>query len=408
MQKFFLKKSRWVVNFSAVILTLLSIVSPAEAQVAVTPSDTLGLDQSLIKQDDRFALADSVIVAPIFWQGDGFLADEDWYRGIFYYQASRLNQGDLLFHYGLLQDGTVIEGNSKGEDQRFTLEGSDGKPIIIAYLAGRDDLDFENEAKAKLDDLLLEIINRNAINPSNIYVRDLSYVARNNEAVKISTDSMGGRWERSLISTVDAIKSQYNPVKRNYELAVEKVELPTAPVNYGDNVIVNVTIKNKSKFALFQGTDSEPLIAKTEGNVSQFYYNGIWLSLTQAPLMADGSVLKPGESAVYPIRVAIPLYFGDLSENFRLINSLGEVYPDTSFTIKMNVARLDKEVVEITDTETGQLNVRAAASGSSTIISRVTPGQRFIVLERGSGGWIKLDLGDGKSGWVVSKYTKIV
>jgi len=91
------------------------------------------------------------------------------------------------------------------------------------------------------------------------------------------------------------------------------VELPASAVNYGDNVVVNITIKNSSNYILYQGTDYEPLVAKTEGSLSKFYLNGVWLSQTQAPIMQEGSFLKPNESKSFQLRLGVPLYFG-LSE----------------------------------------------------------------------------------------------
>jgi len=68
---------------------------------------------------------------------------------------------------------------------------------------------------------------------------------------------------------------------------------------------------------------------------------------------------------------------------------------------------LKTELVRASEDEVVLL-VRDCAWASCTIIGRVTPGQRFIVLERTDSGYVKLDLGLGKTGWVVSIYTKIV
>jgi len=91
-----------------------------------------------------------------------------------------------------------------------------------------------------------------------------------------------------------------------------------------------------------------------------------------------------------------------------LINSIGKVYLGTNFDIILNIRRTGLDVVEITPTETGQLNVRDGPWYSSAIVSKVTPGQRFLVLERTTSGYVKLDLGNGKSGWVVVKYTRTI
>jgi SH3-like domain-containing protein len=123
--------------------------------------------------------------------------------------------------------------------------------------------------------------------------------------------------------------------------------------------------------------------------------------------MQANSYLKAGGSKSYQIRLFVPLYFGLNSENFQLANSLGKIYPNTGFVVSLTVNRSSQRVIEITNTETGTLNVRANPGGNSEVIQKVNPGQRFFVLDN-SNGWTKLNLGNGKNGWVLSKYVKTV
>ena len=125
--------------------------------------------------------------------------------------------------------------------------------------------------------------------------------------------------------------------------------------------------------------------------------------------MDENSSIKPNESKTFTIKLKAPLHFGEIKESYQLINGLGRAYTSSTFDLTVNVERpAGKEIVEIQKTETGQLNMRDNPFASSSIIGRVTPGQRFIVLERTDSGYVKLDLGNGKNGWVVSKYTKVV
>jgi uncharacterized protein YgiM (DUF1202 family) len=49
------------------------------------------------------------------------------------------------------------------------------------------------------------------------------------------------------------------------------------------------------------------------------------------------------------------------------------------------------------------LNVRAAASASSEIVSRARRGEKLAVLED-SGSWLRVRLGDGTTGWVAAQH----
>ena len=80
----------------------------------------------------------------------------------------------------------------------------------------------------------------------------------------------------------------------------------------------------------------------------------------------------------------------------------------TDFTIKWNVETPEEQVIEILPTDTGYLNVRATASGSSTVVTKVNPGQRYIFLADSGSGWYQIDLGDGRNGWIARQYAKFV
>jgi len=279
---------------------------------------------------------------------------------------------------------------------------------VIIYLTQPDQTDFTAQAYTAMKDLLLSVANNNNIKLEKVSVKSLELQLKAGAAVTQKFSDLPGRWSSSVQQMVSEIKPLYSPVVKNYTLQVTKVDLPSGPVNYGDDVEIGVTVKNISNINLYQGTDYEPLVARTQNVSSKFFVNGVWLSQTQAPLMPDGSVLKPNESTKFSLKLNVPLYFGVQTESFQLTNLLGKVYPGTTFDISLNVNRLNKEVVEITSTPTGQLNVHQGPWGSSPVTAKVTPGQRYIVISRTDSGYIQLDLGNGKSGYVVTTYVKTI
>jgi len=393
----------FICTFLATILFTTNI-----SALEITSRSEMGYDETLVRQDDNYIQADSIVITPIYTQTDEYISDYDWIKGLFYYQTVRLNQGDFLFHYLVSKSGQAFKGAVKGDENRFRFTETNLKPIVIAYLASEEDTEFDSVSRSGLAELLLEIMNKNAISPENIYVKSIEYIAKPNEAVLARLGSLGGRWERTLNEIVNGIKSNYKPESRQYLLKVENIGLPANPVSYGDNVVMNVTITNNSDFILLKGNIAEPIMTLNGGISSRFFLNGVWSSLTQTTIFSDGEFLRPHETKTFNVRLKVPLYFELVKENFYLTNTLGEKYADSNFDVSLTVNRYDKKVIEITKTETGQLNVREHPWYNAGIVNRVTVGSRFVVLEETPDGWLRLDLPDNKTGWIVIRYTKTV
>lgn len=62
-------------------------------------------------------------------------------------------------------------------------------------------------------------------------------------------------------------------------------------------------------------------------------------------------------------------------------------------------------MVVILETPTGFLNVRSDAAVSSTLITTVTPGEKYELQEEKT-DWFKIKLKDGKVGWISSQYAR--
>jgi hypothetical protein len=60
-------------------------------------------------------------------------------------------------------------------------------------------------------------------------------------------------------------------------------------------------------------------------------------------------------------------------------------------------------MVTIKSTETGWLRVRDIAGSSGVEVSKVKPKEQYKLLEE-KDGWYKIDLGNGKNGWISAKY----
>ena len=68
---------------------------------------------------------------------------------------------------------------------------------------------------------------------------------------------------------------------------------------------------------------------------------------------------------------------------------------------------ISQQKVMIKETETGWLRVRESANNASAEIGRVIPLSIYTVIQE-TAGWYKIDLGNGKVGWISSKYAEKV
>ena len=60
-------------------------------------------------------------------------------------------------------------------------------------------------------------------------------------------------------------------------------------------------------------------------------------------------------------------------------------------------------IIKIKETETGWLRVRESSSSAAKEVTKINPGETYPVLEE-SQDWYKIDLGNGKNGWISSSY----
>ena len=81
--------------------------------------------------------------------------------------------------------------------------------------------------------------------------------------------------------------------------------------------------------------------------------------------------------------------------------------PTEQLTLQPTPATSPQQKIMIKETETGWLRVRESASNSSTEIDRVKPLSIYTILEEKT-GWYRINLENGKTGWVSSMYAEKV
>jgi hypothetical protein len=77
--------------------------------------------------------------------------------------------------------------------------------------------------------------------------------------------------------------------------------------------------------------------------------------------------------------------------------------PETPISTISGTPAASVAMVTIKTTETGWLRVRDSASSVGVEVAKVYPKAEYKLLEENN-GWYRIDLGNGKSGWISAKY----
>lgn len=77
----------------------------------------------------------------------------------------------------------------------------------------------------------------------------------------------------------------------------------------------------------------------------------------------------------------------------------------TPTTVKLTPP--ERPYVEILNTPTGWLRVRAEPNTTSEELTKVKPGETYKYLESTENGWYKIELVDGTEGWISGQYAKL-
>lgn len=392
-----------------VLLFGLVFLLPTPAAAQVLTAQQLKIDTTIAIKDNAFSVPTQVIVAPIFLpQGAPYLTEREWFRGLYYFSIANSHRAgftDIPFHYVVSRNGEIFKGNAGGDERKISVQGVGSESIVVGYLAGPSDSSFDTRAFSALSELLLDVINRNAIKPEKVTVTGVKLVRNpGQQQISLAKQDIFGLWSSSFAEVQANIKRLYNPTPKTYAVEVVNVTLPEGEAKPGDTVNGTITVKNIGEYGIYPNTLSELVGTKTSGN-SRFYTPDGWVSTSQFQLTAEDAVMLPGEQKQFNFKLYVPLFFGAQTESFQLRNLSGQTIPNANFDITLNVGRVaGVTIVEVGPTETGWLRVRATASSAAAEITRISTGERYYQLEALSNGWVRIKLQDGREGWVSRQY----
>lgn len=401
-------------NLVTIIVTVaffVPLVHLVGAQYVSLSGSDIGLDESLDGELSEFVTPKSLVIVPLVPPSDSPDIDSlDWYKGMYYYQVTRFDLPAISFHYVITEDGKLIKNKFSESDRKikFTDDRIED-PIVVAYLTKSGSLGFSPNAKGKVTSVITELVNKNSIPLENVFIKSIDFESGEDRSLNISLGSIFVGWENDLSRIIVDVSEKYVPVERLYSVNLVELTLPKSEIEVNKPFDVKLKLKNTGDFPVYADSDSELILnlLDEEATFSRFFYNDVWASQTQVKIMKPGEVLLPGEEKEFALQFNAPFDFGDVSEQFSIVNLLGNEFLSEPLTVAVQLQKPEGEFIQISDTETGYLNVRSNPGIGGEVVTKVSPGQRFQVLER-QNGWIKIKVDDQTSGWISGKYSKIL
>ncbi len=329
---------------------------------------------------------------------------QDNMKELYYYFATRSGFGDFPFHYLVTEDGDVYSGNQYGDESKISI-GDTSETILIAYIQNKNN-GLSITGIEPLKDIILEKINKYAIDPGSIEVKQLTY--KFGERVKLEdvdlVDASLG-WQEGLESIKQFLASSYSPAEVSFSVELTEVTLPQEPQDPTSTAEIKLEVKNIGNFNIYSSLGSNIFVTRTDDERSSFYIEDEWASFSRVPLLSEGDRLAIDETKVFAFNVYVPLFPPEKVEGFVLVDSRENIIGGTEFEVSIQINKIEETIIEITDTPVGYLNVRSRP-GLGDIVTKVSPGERYIAQEYES-GYYKISA-NGQEGWVVNTYVKVI
>ncbi len=393
----------------ALCLWLVNVVNAQQNLQVVTLKDA-GIDESLAREDINYTLPTDVVIVPVNYPiKQKTLNSTDLYRGIYFYTVEVLGFNDIPFHYLVGEDGTIFKGNTGGDERRIRISGVGESMIVIGYITDSSSTKFSSRAQLALVKIISDVVNRNSINPDNIFVDGVEFVRNlSTKSVSLVQKDIFGTWGTSIEEIKSQVKPLYAPIAKSYKAQVDNVILPTDPVSPGSVVEAKISISNLSSNGMYAGTDSALILSKIDGTPSAFFLNNEWASISQASLMDNDEILLPFQEGQFSFNIKVPLFPGGLSEQFELRTLDGRKVESNPVTIALNIGPASRQIVEIRSSVVNAVDVKSQPSSSSATVGQVSAGQRFYYVSEQDNGWLQLELSDGTPGWIAIWFVNFI
>lgn len=391
-------------RFGTIMLILMLFVtafSPVAAYESTTREE-LKLDESLSsKENILYAYPEKILVTQVISPNADMESDsESWINLLYYYYITRLGFSDLPYNYLIDKSGRVYEGRSGFEGSVPELLEPQGA-VLIGYLSNGSEI--TSAASESMIELLEKLSYQYGITQDEV----------SSVKLEVSDATSEGALSKLEYETVESLFAQelgevlgnvtYSDTENlKFKASVTEVKYEDKAI-LGERFKVSFKLKNEGDSPWF--TLNDFIYVKTANDEdSKFAINGVWDSFN-TPYHVEGETVLPGAEVDVEFEMAANALPGEYSESFKFSRVGGKDLEGGEFKITFTIEKGDLQLIEITSTETGNLNVRKDPSLGAQVVGQVDIGTVFVVKEE-QNGWYKVEFEPEELGWVWGRYVK--
>jgi hypothetical protein len=382
--------------FLTLLLTLALFKPTSALAFSYYSTQSQKFDTSLSdKSNTIYSNPVKIYITQVTTDSDILLRDPaKWVKTLYYYSITRLHFSDLPYTYLLDENGIIYQGKEGGVGANPELREVEGA-VTIGYMSNNSIL--SNRATDSLNQMVEEI-------SSNWGISQLSVVKLNinQEEGKLSTitaEEISGEFANSVLEVLSGWEG-YEAENLEYRARIEEV-VHEEQLEIGERLKVKVKFKNNNDFIWF--TDRDPVyISVKDGKESSFAINQEWESFSKPVSVSDKNIL-PGESVEVEFELEARVLLGEATESFELLKFEGKPFEGSSFDVKFEISRGEKQLVEVSSPTYNFVNIRECRWSSCKILDSADDGTVFILLGEEE-GWYQVQYGADLVGWVSARY----
>jgi hypothetical protein len=385
-----------------IALIILSFFFAVPAFAAEYSREDTDIDSTLSDQEaTQYAAPTKILIAQIKTEAESLETSPlEWFQSLYYYSITRLGYADIPFNYVIDRNGDVYEGRKGGIGVIPEVETGTGV-IMIGYLSNDPDLPLNTQTALRT--LVTDLSYKHGIPRTEVEVVSLNLLKADEtrRTSKSSYKEATGTFAQNIGVLKNSV-TYSNSEHLDYKAEIKDLQYEDT-VESGERLKVSFTLINKNDFAWF--TDKDYIYLSTKnGRNSSFAINGEWDSFSKPVSISDKTIL-PGENVKVEFELQALLLPGKQSPEFRVVKLPNSVFEDSDMKISFEIKQGDNDLVQITGTPGGVLNVRGCPSPNCEPITQVVEGQVLIMTDK-SVGWYEVQYEKGETGWVYGPYVK--